>query len=81
MGEMYNLQPFLRGSVGFIDIPTYIVTWLSNYVVQNGSYQIIGCVWRTNRLRGGGGGLLALQFLLTLKKGTRTFCFQSKKIC
>ena len=45
---------------------------------QNGYLKIlIGCVWRNDGR--GGGGLVALQSLSTIKKGTRTIDFQSNE--
>jgi hypothetical protein len=48
-----------------------------NYAEQNGYLKIlIGCVWGYD---GCGGGLVALQLLSTIKKGTRALNFQSNE--
>ena len=50
-----------------------------NYAEQNGYLKIlIGCVWGND---GRGGGLVALQSLLTIKKGTSPLNFQSNEPC
>jgi hypothetical protein len=48
-----------------------------NYAGQNGYLKIlIGCVWGND---GRGGGLVALQLLLTIKEGTSHSNFQSNE--
>ena len=59
-------------------IPKYIISGPFNYVEQNGYLEIlIGCVWETV---GEGGGLVALQSLSIIKKGTGPFNFQSNEL-
>jgi hypothetical protein len=57
----------------------YIFYLEINYTEQNGYLNIfIGCVWGNDGL--GGGGVVALQSLSTIKKGTIRLIFQSNEL-
>ena len=63
---------------GGVDIPKGIVTGVFKYAEQNSHLKIlIGCVWGNDGRRGR--GLVALQSLSTIKKGTSPSNFQSNE--
>ena len=76
LGISYNLCPEGCGGGGFI--LKDIISGLFNYVEQNGYLKIlIRCVWGKGGL---GGGLIALQSLSTIRKGTSPFNSRSNEL-
>ena len=76
MPTRHNLKSLPEGCRGVV-ILKRIIFELFNYVEQDGHLKIsIGCFWVYS---GSGRGLVALQSLLTVKKGTNPSNFQSNE--
>ena len=73
MVKVCNLQPLSQGLWG-VSHPKDIIIMVFDYAEQNGYLKIlIRWLWEKNSV---GGGLGALQFFWSLKKGTKTFYFR-----
>ena len=74
----HKLRPLpLRNGGGGVVILKDIISKLLNCFKENGYFKIlIGCVWENG---GRGRGLVALQSLLTIRRGTSSLNFQSNE--